>query len=76
MAFTEEEAAWEGARAAGATSKEAKFAIWAGALLQRTNTQELARNKSLPQGVVTISASRRRLAGLGPNEMGLHRGNL
>jgi hypothetical protein len=50
VAFTEEEAAWEGARAAGATSKEAKFAcymwegtrdqfaIWARALLQRTKT--------------------------------------
>ena len=43
MAVTEEEAAWEGARAAGATSKEAKFAIWAGALLQRTNKQERTR---------------------------------
>ena len=38
MAVTEEEAAWEGARAAGATSKEAKFAIWAGRYYQRTTT--------------------------------------
>ena len=76
MAVTEEEAAWEGARAAGATSKEAKFAIWAGRYYSGRTRKSYARNKSLPQGVVTISASRRRLAGLGPNEMGLHRGNL
>ena len=30
MAVTEEEAAWEGARAAGGTSKEAKFAFGRG----------------------------------------------
>ena len=76
MAFTEEEAAWEGARAAGATSKEAKFAIWAGRYYSgRTRKSQRAEQKP-PAGVVTISASRRRLAGLGPNEMGLHRGNL
>ena len=74
MAVTEEEAAWEGARAAGATSKEAKFAFGRGRYYSGRRAD--ARNKSLPQGVVTISASRRRLAGLGPNEMGLHRGNL
>ena len=47
MAVTEEEAAWEGARAAGATSKEAKFAIWAGALLQR-RTCKSARAEQKP----------------------------
>ena len=40
MAVTEEEAAWEGARAAGATSKEAKFAIWAGRYYQRTTSKQ------------------------------------
>ena len=50
--------------------------LGAGATTADEDVTADARNKSLPQGVVTISASRRRLAGLGPNEMGLHRGNL
>ena len=46
MAFTEEEAAWEGARAAGRTSKEAKFAIWAGRYYQRTKQERTRGTKA------------------------------
>ena len=43
MAVTEEEAAWEGARAAG---KEAKFAIWAGRYYQRTKQERTRGTKA------------------------------
>ena len=46
MAVTEEEAAWEGARAAGGTSKEAKFAIWAGRYYQRTKQERTRGTKA------------------------------